>query len=197
MLLNIVEKGRLITGKAALALALAAGVVPPVSADLALHGVFHVKALDARTGRVIWKRDFPNTVVTVGKNSMLDNYLAASSFTNTCYIGLITNTSFTAIAAGDTMTSHAGWIESTNYGTTRPTCAWAAASGGSKSLSSAASFTMTGSDTLVGAFIVDASGASATTGSTGGTLFSAGQFTGGNAAVSNTQVIQVSYTLSV
>jgi hypothetical protein len=191
--LNLVEAGRLTIGRIAEKLAVKA----LRKSDLDLRGRFVVRCRDAR-GRLIWREEFPNTVVTVGKNILLNTLMAGSSYSVTGpYMGLITNTSFSAIAAGDTMSSHAGWLESSDYGSTRPTCAWSSASGGSISLSAALAFTMTGSETLYGAFIVLGSGASATVANTSGTLFSAGEFTGGTQAVSNTQVVDVSYTLSV
>lgn len=165
--------------------------------QIAARGQFLMRCFDDH-GRLVWRERFPNTVVTVGKNILLNTLMTGSAYTVTGpYMGLITNTSFSAIAAADTMSSHAGWLESTLYGATRPTCAWSAASGGSISLSAALAFTMTGGETLYGAFVVLGSGASATSGNTSGTLFSAGQFTGGTQAVSNTQVVDVSYTLSV
>ncbi len=134
---------------------------------------------------------------------MLDNYLAASSFTQTGpYLGLISSTSYSAVAAGDTMSSHAGWLEAGNanaptYSSTRKTCAWSAASSGSKALSAALSFSITGTGTVKGCFIVLGASASSTVDNTSGTLFSAGLFSGGDKAVVNTDTLNVSYTLSV
>lgn len=145
----------------------------------------------------------PNTVVTVGKNQLLDAAMAGSAYTVTGpFIGLISSTSFTAISASDTMASHSGWLESgganaPTMSSTRQTAAWSAASGGSKALSSAASFTMTGSGTIKGAFMTFGTGAVATVGSTAGVLFSAGLFTGGDRAVLSGDVVNVSYSLAV
>src|ERR1700744_3471828 len=62
-----------------------------------------------RDGVEIWRDEFPNTVVTVGKNLMLDTALAGSAYTVTGpFLGLISSTSFTAISASDTMSSHSG-----------------------------------------------------------------------------------------
>ena len=165
------------------------------------RGVF--KAECVRDGKVIWSDEFPNTVVTVGKNAMLDQSLAGSAYTVTGpYMGLISSVSYSAISASDTMTSHAGWLEAgaTNaptYTSPRKTCAWSAASGGSKALSAALAFPITSTGTLKGAFIVYGTGAVSTIDNTGGTLFSAGPFTGGDRAVLNGDTVNVSYTISL
>jgi hypothetical protein len=156
-----------------------------------------------KDGHLLWEADFPNTVVTVGKNSLLDNYLAGSSFTQTGpFMGLISSASFSAISAADTMSSHSGWLEAgaTNaptYTGPRPTCAWSGASAGSKSLSAALSFAITGTGTVKGVFIVLGASAVSTIDNTAGTLFSAGLFTGGDQAVVDTNTLNVSYSVSV
>lgn len=170
-----------------------------LSDQLLADGVFKVE--HRRAGRVIWSETFPNTVVTVGKNLMLNTLLSGSSYSVTGpYMGLIGATPTTA--AADTMSSHAGWTEvgGTNapaYSGTRPTCVWGSASSGSKALSAALNFTFTGDGTVGGAFIVLGSGASATQDNTGGTLLSAGAFVSGNRAVLSGDQLNVSYTLSV
>lgn len=154
-------------------------------------------------GALRWTDDFDNTVVTVGQNLMLDSALAGSAYTVTGpFMGLISSTSFSAISAADTMASHAGWLEAGSANTptfsgTRQTCVWSAASGGAKPLSAALSYSMTGSGTLKGAFITYGSGAVSTIGSTLGTLFSAGLFTGGDRAVLNGDTVNVSYSVAL
>jgi hypothetical protein len=164
-----------------------------------IKGVF--RAQHIRDGRVIWEESFNNTVVTVGKNSMLDNFLAGSAYTVTGpFMGLISGTPTTA--AADTMSSHAGWTEvgGTNapaYSGNRPTAAWSAASAGAKALSSALNFTFTSGGTVGGAFLVLGSGAVNTKDNTSGTLFSAGAFGTGNRAVLTSDQLNVSYSVSV
>jgi len=156
-----------------------------------------------RDGNEIWRDTFPNVVTTVGKNLALDTYLAGSAYTVTGpFIGLISSTSFSAVSASDTMSSHAGWLEAGNantphYSGSRPTASWSAASAGSKSLATPASYTFTGSGTVKGAFLTYGSGASATIDNTGGTLYSAGLFTGGDKTVANTDTLSVTYTASL
>jgi len=66
----------------------------------------------------VWRDEVArNLVTTVGKNYLLDNGLAGSSYTAAFYLGLISSTSYSAVAAGDTMSSHAGWLEAGNANT--------------------------------------------------------------------------------
>lgn len=166
---------------------------------LLAKGIFHAQHL--RDGKVIWEEDFHNTVVTVGKNLMLDTLMAGSAYTVTGpYMGLMSGTP--TPASGDTMASHAGWTEvgGTNapaYSGTRKTAAWSAASGGSKALSAALNFTFTSGGTVGGAFIVLGTGALSTIDNTAGTLFSAGAFGTGNRTVISTDQLNISYTISV
>lgn len=150
-----------------------------------------------------WSEEIKNTVVTVGKNAMLDNALAGSGYTVTGpYMGLISSNSYSAISAADTMSSHAGWLEAgsaTNpfYTSPRKTAAWSAATAGSKALSSALSFSITSNGTAKGAFLVFGSGALSQIDSTAGTLFSAGLFSGGDRALLAGDTLNVSYSCSL
>lgn len=165
------------------------------------RGIF--RATLTRAGEVIWTDEFENTVVTVGKNLALDTFLAGAAYTVTGpFMGLISSVSFSAISAADTMASHAGWTEAGNanaptYTAPRKTAAWSAASGGSKSLSAALSFAITGTGTVKGAFLVYGSGAVSTIDNTSGVLFSAGLFSGGDRAVVNLDTLNISYTVSL
>lgn len=152
---------------------------------------------------MMWSDVFANVVCTIGKNVMLDAALAGSAYTVVGpYMGLISSTSYSAVAVGDTMASHAGWLEAgaTNaptYTAPRKTCAWSAASGGSKALSASLSFSMTGTGTVKGCFIVYGTGALSTIDNTAGTLYSAGLFTGGDQPVVNGNTLAVSYSTSL
>lgn len=165
-------------------------------------GVFTAQCFD-KDGRLKWEDTFPNVVTTVGKNLALDTYLAGSGYTVVGpFMGLISSTSYSAVDASDTMSSHAGWLEAGNanaptYTAPRKTAAWSAASGGSKSLSAALSFAITGTGTVKGCFLVYGTGAVSTIDNTSGTLYSAGLFTGGDKSVVNTDTLNVSYTASL
>lgn len=153
-----------------------------------------------RDGQVIWEDTFHNTVMTAGKNDVLNKYFSNTA-AGASYLGLISSVSYSAIAAADTMSSHAGWTEAGNANAptyTAPrktlTAAWAAASAGSMSTSSAQSFAITGSGTVKGAFINI--GGSSTIDNTTGLLYSAGLFSGGDRAVINGDTLNVTVTLS-
>lgn len=190
---------RLKAGVSAFTLIVAGGSIGEATL---LKGTFVAECYGA-DGQLKWRDEFHNTVVTVGKNQMLDAALGGSSYSVTGpYMGLISSTSYSSISAGDTMASHAGWLEAGNanaptYSGTRKTAAWSSASGGSKSLSAALSFAITGTGTIKGAFMVYGSAATNAIDGTVGTLFSAGLFTGGDRAVINGDTVNVSYSVSL
>ncbi len=143
---------------------------------------------------IAWKEDYLNLVVTVGKNDALDKWLAGSSYTAAWYIGLISSTSWSAVAAGDTMASHAGWTEFVGFSNAnRPTTAWSAASAGSKTLSAGLVFNINASGTVKGSFLTSNNTKSGTT----GILGSAGLFTGGDQPVVDTNTLTVNYSLAL
>lgn len=152
-----------------------------------IEGHYHVVCRD-KDGNIKWEEQFPNLVVAVGKELMLDTLLKGSSYSVTGpFLGLISGSGNT-FSASDTMSSHAGWTEFTNYtvggSTVRGTAVFGSAtSSGSTptnvttSLASAITYTITGGGgTIGGCFLVTGSGASSTQGNTSGTLYSAGAF---------------------
>lgn len=165
------------------------------------HGRYSVQCFD-KDGNLKWDDTFDNLVTTVGKNLALDTYLAGSGYTVVGpYLGLI-NTNAAAAAAGDTMVSHAGWLEvglanAPTYTGSRKTVSWSAAAAGSKATSAAASFAITSAGTVGGCFLVLGAGALATIDNTAGTLYSAGAFTGGSKTVANGDTLNVTYTASL
>src|SRR5262245_33451404 len=166
------------------------------------HGRYEIECIGA-DGKVKWRELIDNVVQTVGKNLALDTFLAGSSYTVTGpYLSLISSTSYTAVAAGDTMTSHAGWLEAggTNaptYSGNRKTAVWSAASAGSKALSASLSFAITSTGTVKGAFLVYGSSAVNTKDDTNGTLWSAGTFSTGDKSVVNGDTLNVNYSTSL
>lgn len=158
------------------------------------HGRYHVECIGA-DGKVKWAEDIENLVTTAGKNDALDKYLSGSAYTAAWYLGLIGATGYTTgPAAGDTPSAHGGWTEAQGYSqANRPTAGFSAATGGAKSLSAAAQYTINADATIKGCFLASSN----TKGGTGGVLYSAGLFTGGDKPVQNGDTLNVSYTASL
>mgnify|MGYP000971903817 CR=1 FL=1 len=134
---------------------------------------------------------FFNGITTAGINNLFNVYFGATSKAAAWYMGLIGSSGYSALAAADTMSSHGGWTEEhTNYSqATRPQWTPASASGGSVSNSSSVDFTITGSVTVKGIFLVDNSTKNGST----GTLWATALFTSGDQALVNGQTLKVTY----
>jgi hypothetical protein len=152
-----------------------------------IEGHYHVECRDA-DGNLKWTDSFPNLVNAIGKQLMLNTLLAGTSYTTVGpFLGLIGTTSPT-FAASDTMTSHTGWTEFTNYtvggSAVRGTAVFSAATSSGTTPSNvttaaaaAITYTITGAGgNVTGCFLCTGSGASSTQSNTGGTLYSAGAF---------------------
>lgn len=161
-------------------------------------GVYHAQCFGA-DGALLWQDEIVNLVTTAGKNDALDKYLAGSAYSAAWYIGLISSTSYSAVAVGDTMASHAGWLEAgianapTYSQSTRPAPTFSAASAGSKATSSAVTFSITGTGTVKGCFLNSVSTKDGTT----GTLYSAGLFAAGDKVLGSGDTLSVTYTASL
>lgn len=153
-----------------------------------IEGYYNVECRDAQ-GNLKWEESFPNLVNAVGKQLMLDTLLKGSSYSVTGpFLGLISGASPT-FAAADTMSSHGGWTEFTDYtvggSAVRGTAVFASAtstgttpSNVTTSAATPITYTITGAGgTVGGCFLVTGSGASSTLSNTSGTLYSAGAFT--------------------
>ena len=167
-----------------------------------IAGTYLVECRDAE-GNVKWADQFPNLVNAIGKQLMLDTLLKGSAYTVVGpFLGLISGASPTFGTGSDTMTSHAGWTEFTNYtvggSAVRGTAVFASAtSSGSTpsnvttSTATAITYTITGAGgTVGGCFLCTGTGAVSTQSNTGGTLYSAGAF-------STAKVVTVGDTVSV
>ena len=152
---------------------------------MGVDGQYIVECRDA-AGNLKWEEEFPNLVVAVGKELMLDTLLRTSGTYTTVgpFLGLINNS--TTFAAADTMSSKT-WTELTTYtvggSAVRGTAVFAASSSSgltpsnvTTSSATAITYTMTGSATVYGCFLVTGSGAVSTISSTAGTLYSEGNF---------------------
>ena len=152
---------------------------------MGVEGFYHVECRDAN-GNLKWDESFPNLVVAVGKQLLLDTLLRTSGTYTTVgpFLGLINNS--TSFTAADTMTSKT-WTELTTYtvggSAVRGTAVFAAASSAgttpsnvTTSAATAITYTMTGSATVYGCFLVTGTGAVSTLSSTAGVLYSEGNF---------------------
>lgn len=155
--------------------------------------VDRLSALMAPLQESVWTEDITNVITNLGRNDILDKYFRGSAYTQTMRMGL--KGTGTAVAA-DTQASHASWLEqglanAPTYTGNRPSITFAAASGQSIS-HTAQTFAITSSGTVHGCFMNN--GGSATKDDTTGTLFSAGDFSGGSKAVANLDTLSVTYT---
>ena len=160
---------------------------------VAATGVYAVECFDV-SGKLKWADKFDNLVTTVGKNFMLDTTFAGSTYTAGWFLGLVTGPGASnTYAVGDTMASHALWTESVAYSnSTRVPAVWNAASAGSK-VTNAAVFSINATATIAGSFLVNDSTKSGTT----GTLYSVGNFTGGDRLVASGDTLNVTYTATL
>jgi hypothetical protein len=161
-------------------------------------GVFTVTCYD-KDGNLKWEAKAPNLVVNVGLQDMNTKYFSGSGYTAAWYIGLYGAASSNDPAAGDTMSSHAGWTEVTDYSqSTRPAATFGTATTADPSVidnsGSVAVFSMNSSTTVGGAFLTSDN----TKSGTSGTLFSAADFEApGDRAVVSGDTLNVTYTFSL
>ena len=169
------------------------------------EGHYHVVCRDAQ-GNLKWEEEFPNLVVAVGKQLMLDTLLRTSGTYTTVgpFLGL-TNATLTP-AATDTMTTLVGGSkEFINYtvsgSAVRGTAVFAAStstgstpSNVTTSTATAITYTITGAGgTVYGCFLVTGSGAVSTQSSTAGTLYSEGNFSTAKATTAG-DTVSVTYS---
>jgi len=155
---------------------------------MGIEGHWYVECRDVN-GNLKWTDEFPNLVVAVGKQLLLDTLLKGTSYSVTGpFLGL-TKVSLTP-AATDTMTTlvTTNAAEFTNYtvggSAVRGTAVFASAtstgstpSNVTSSSASSITYTITGAGgTVYGCFLVLGTGAVNTQSSTAGTLYSEGNF---------------------
>lgn len=169
---------------------------------MGVEGHYYVECRDA-DGNLKWEEKFPNLVVAAGKQLMLDTLLRTSGTYTTVgpFLGLINNS--TTFAAADTMSSKT-WTELTTYtvggSAVRGTAVFAASTSSgttpsnvTTSTATAITYTMTGSATVYGCFLVTGTGAVSTISSTAGTLYSEGNFSTAKTVTSG-DTVSVTYS---
>lgn len=186
-----------------------------------IQGQFQISCYSP-DGTLKWEKTAKNGVTNGGLDSILDVYF---NVTNTVggtaaggapawgfALGLIDNSGYTGIAAGDTHDSHTGWTEFTNYAISADTDIrpeWNPDAAASQSLTNSTliDFDINGAGgTVVGLFLVGGSIAGAAPGANdadnkGGSsatpdLWSTALFDGGSETVSNGDTLRVGYTIS-
>lgn len=146
----------------------------------------------APDGTLRWVEEIPNIVVNVGLDDVLNKYFKGVTYTASFFVGI---TAATPVPnAADTMASHSGWTEVTDYTESdRPALTLGSVSGQSVSnTASKAVYTINATVTIGGAFITTDD----TKGGTAGTLYGVAAFTNGNRSAQSGDELRVTCTLS-
>ena len=166
--------------------------------DAKATGLFEIKCHD-KDGNLKWEAQSKNLVVNAGLAYMAGSALTSVTAITSWYIGLYGAGASNTPAAGDTMSSHAGWTEVVAYSNgTRVAATFVTATTANPSVvtntASPAVFNINGTTTVGGAFLTSGSAKSGTT----GTLFSAADFgSPGDRSVVNSDTLSVTYTFSL
>lgn len=156
-------------------------------------GRFRVEHSDVN-GKLKGIYEFNNDIVNVGKNDILGVYFSGGSATGSSswVIGLISNSGYSALAAADTMASHAGWTEFTGYSQANRV-QWGPGSASSQSVtnSSPATFDINATGTVKGIFVCNQN----TKSGTSGILWATALFTADVPVTSGDQ-LKVTYTVN-
>ena len=160
-------------------------------------GVFHVQCFD-KDCTLKWEDSMHNLVVDVGLQDMNTKYFSGSTYTAAFFLGLVEGPGAgTTYAAADTLASHAGWTEFTNYSGTRKTVTFGTATTAAPSVIdssiSPAQFNITSAGgTVAGAFLCNVDSG------TSGLLFSEANFQSpGDRVVVSGDTLNVTYTFSL
>jgi len=162
-----------------------------------------------RDGRKIGHYEFPNGITNEGKNKLLDVMFHGVSAVTTWWLGMISNSGYTALAATDVYANIGngnGWSEFTDYtdagnggsSSTRPEWTEGAASGQAITNGSPVIFDITGSGTVKGLFLVGgvSNAHNKSDHTSGGTLWATALFGTGDVPVNATDQLKVTYTVS-
>lgn len=175
----------------------ASSVMRPINSDGAVGGGVFTVVCNGPDGQLKWTDTFHNLVVNEGLQYMNQVFFDSVGYTAAWYLGLVTGPgSGNTYDAGDTLATHAGWTENSNYVGDRKAVTFGTASTADPSaISNTASpsvFTInTNAQVIAGALL-----ANITTG-TAGILFSVGSFTGGDKTVDSGDTLSVTYAFSL
>jgi hypothetical protein len=165
-------------------------------------GTFIFEARD-KDGNVKWTAEAKNLTTNAGRQDMNAKYFTGTTYTAAWFIGLVNNSPTPSYSVNDTMASHAGWVETTDYsGTDRATADFGTATTADPSViantvasgGTVASFSITGTVTIDGAFLTATQDNSTNT----GILFSVAAFESpGDRSVVNGDTLNVTYQFSL
>jgi len=151
-------------------------------------GRFRIECYD-RHGHLKWEQTAKNLVTDEGLEDILDVVLLSGTQRTSWYVGLTDATP--SPAAADTLASHPGWTEADEYSEgARQAYTGSRSSQTVSNSASVASFSITASITVGGAFLCTAA-----TG-TSGILLCVAAADGGNESAANGDVILVTYEFS-
>lgn len=172
---------------------------PRMGEGLKATGRYLIECFD-KDKNLKWTAESKNLVVNEGLQYMAGTALdGATARITTWYLGLYGAAASNTPDPSDSMSSHAGWTEVTNYSeANRVTAVFAASTDADPSVvtntASKAEFNMNATVTVGGAFLTSSN----TKGGTTGTLFSAADFSApGDRAVVSGDVLLVTYTFSL
>ena len=168
-------------------------------------GTFIFEAYD-KDGNLKWRDEAKNLTTNVGRQDMNAKYFDGSSYDAFWYIGLVNNSPTPVYSVTDTMSDiNTGgvWAETTDYsGSSRATATFGTADTANPSViantvasgGTVASFSMTGTVTIDGAFLTNTQG----NGTYTGILFSVAAFESpGDRSVVNGDTLNVTYQFSL
>lgn len=163
-----------------------------MKSQLKFAGRFDVKCFD-KNGQLKWQEKFKNSATNEGLDYLLD-VLFGAEVKPSWYVGLIRDDNYSALAAADTMASHAGWEEADEYSeATRPAISFdAAATQTIENSTTTVDFSVNDTETIKGAFVASNN----TKGGATGKLWCTALFDGGDQAVVNGDIIKVTYSIS-
>lgn len=132
-------------------------------------------------------------ITNQGLDYVLDVAVHNGTKVGTWYVGLIRDDNYTDLAPGDTLSSHAGWEEATEYSeTARQEWIEGSASGQSTTNATEVTFTINATQTFKGFFVASSSTKSGTT----GTLLATSLFTGGDKNMVAGQALKITVSLN-
>lgn len=146
---------------------------------------------DGTVEELNWSR---NGITNEGFNDILGVYFHGDTQNTAWYALLISNSSFSTLAATDVMASHAGWTESTAYSdSTRQQIPFNAAASKSIANTTTATFNINADGTVIKGIGVTSNN---TKGGTTGKLWATGLF-GSDQTLNNGDILKITYQVNL